>query len=391
MGSCCNICKSTVCSCKLKIDSNKFTGLILDSFKKEPDDIDYESNIFEPELHIATGESKIRNVSSKNKESLPIESNPDACKNMEIIFQCEYCNEVFLSYDISLKHVKMLHIINNKNEFNCVKAREENKVEISIEPETFTCELCPKECVTKKILKYHIMHKHTEPTYKCTICDKKFSCQAHLTRHIKLHNKEYVYVCNYCGKGFYDKTGLDVHVRTSHTKDYPFHCTKCEKKFPSKNSLKIHNQTVHNNVYSFTCDICNKCFKTSSNFLRHKRMHVPKETRKQFKCNLCDASYLSCRGLKAHMLGHTGELKYECDLCNKRYKDKSGLKVHLLIHSGKKNCVCDVCGKAFALKSSLVSHCRIHTGERPFKCNVCQKTFTQKSSLNVHRKKSCSN
>jgi hypothetical protein len=48
MVSCCNICKCSVCSCKLNINNDKNTDLFLNTIKKESDDIDYESNIFEP-------------------------------------------------------------------------------------------------------------------------------------------------------------------------------------------------------------------------------------------------------------------------------------------------------------------------------------------------------
>jgi hypothetical protein len=49
---------------------------------------------------------------------------------MEIIFQCEYCLEGFLSYDISLIHVKLVHIksnYRNKKKLIHVNARVEKK------------------------------------------------------------------------------------------------------------------------------------------------------------------------------------------------------------------------------------------------------------------------
>jgi hypothetical protein len=335
----------------------------------------------------------------------------------EMIFQSNVCKEIFPTHALSIDHNHTVHKSINKKvkvKSNYVKSQcidhnytvhksSNKKVKVKSNskkiitkskfdgiPTEYKCAHCPRVCDTRKKMFCHIKyHFETLINYNCTLCDLKLKSKQSFKTHMKIHNKQYEYVCNYCGKAFHGKTGFDIHVTAAHTKDYPFHCTKCTKKFASKCQLKHHLMTKHNDVFNYTCEICNKSFKTKICLHAHKRIHIPKEKRLKFYCNLCDASFIHCAGFKNHMIGHTGELKFECDLCNKRYKDKKGLSIHLLTHTGEKDHVCDVCGKAFACKSNLVDHRRIHTGERPFQCNLCQKSFTQRSALNRH-KKSCS-
>lgn len=341
------------------------------------------------------------------------------------VFRCKQCKAVFPTKKESLEHIELVH--NNKHKCtkcqqvfrsnkalkthrrSCLRKKRERKAktvvsvveqneweykekEVEAKKETYICKYCSKEYTRKDGLILHERRHTGERPFSCTYCEKKFSSTSARNKHIQIHEKRWSHVCSYCGQGFVHKPNFEYHVLKCHTGEFPFPCDKCDKKFVRKQDLQRHDDTIHSTIpkQQYECDICNKHF-TNPRYLKiHIKAHeLPLEERKKFKCNICEAAFLTKVSLQHHILVHTGEMPYECEICKKRYKNKEGLKIHLLIHSGVKKFVCEVCGKAFALKNSLECHSRTHTGERPFQCNVCHQQFTQKSTLNTHRKRTC--
>jgi hypothetical protein len=395
---------------RFKIESLRITAMLLELFNKSTSNSNKVlpespiNNILEPEIQIETDDSKLNLVPVKRKSSIKtkkvLTKKKRSVNTIEISgFPCNHCDAHFASYIESIKHVRLVHkkvsknksTLSSKNVKNndVEKVKKERKQYKKRPKQILKCHFCDKQYERKSKLVVHIQSHIYEPL-PCSYCNKIFKRYNDLKYHIKRHEKAYDHICYYCGKGFIGKTAFEIHVRTKHTKEFPYECDKCEKKFASKFALKNHDLIVHTNNNTFICEICGKSFKNPYYLKQHKRSHeIPMEERKKFKCTLCDAAFINRKGVKRHMLVHTGELPYECTLCEKRYKDKRGLKTHSLVHSGERNFVCIVCGKAFALKFNLDVHQKIHTGERPYQCNVCLKTFTQNSSLNLHRKKSC--
>ena len=54
----------------------------------------------------------------------------------------------------------------------------------------------------------------------------------------------------------------------------------------------------------------------------------------------------------------------------------------------KKKFKCHICNKLYASKGILATHNRIHTGERPYQCHICTKSFPQQAELSQHVKNS---
>ena len=68
---------------------------------------------------------------------------------------------------------------------------------------------------------------------------------------------------------------------------------------------------------------------------------------------------------------------WKCKICNKSFLHECNLKIHSIIHTDKA-LHCQFCNKPFARSSNLDQHLRVHTDYRPWKCPNCSKSFRQK-------------
>ena len=56
---------------------------------------------------------------------------------------------------------------------------------------------------------------------------------------------------------------------------------------------------------------------------------------------------------------------------------------HLLVHEGMKDFKCNICDASFAQKAQLNGHmASVHEGKTPFKCSIYDATFAEKRELN---------
>ena len=158
------------------------------------------------------------------------------------------------------------------------------------------------------------------------------------------------------------------------------------------------------------CDHCDRSFNTARGLKRHLRVHSkpesqvnsktkPKRLLKPRKCKMCDKSFCSPASLRKHALNHTGEKPFECEGCSLKFKHEYGVKIHqmkigdcslqakapnLLSDSDIPTFTCEICCKMFHKEANLRNHMLIHSDHRPHKCSWCQKTFIRKDHLTRH-------
>ena len=107
---------------------------------------------------------------------------------------------------------------------------------------------------------------------------------------------------------------------------------------------------------------CPKCDKTFSE-KRYLRTHLGgpcSESRKSFKCHICNLELTSQRNLKNHIeTKHSEVRKWKCNMvlgCNKSFKYKCDLDRHQREHTGEMFGPCKRCGRKFNSKGNYDKH-----------------------------------
>lgn len=186
---------------------------------------------------------------------------------------------------------------------------------------------------------HHIRTVHENPNEKtviCEICGNKFSKYAY-ERHMKqVHpTREYTEeetTCKDCGKVTKNPIALYQHRRNYHP-DKPLTkedltCTECGKVTKNSIALYQHRRNYHSGkIYS--CPHCN--YKTTvqcSLGVHIKAKHWAVDRKRDFKCTICNKSFLLKITLVEHMASHSDEKKYTCDYCPAAFKTPSNFYVH---------------------------------------------------------------
>ena len=105
-----------------------------------------------------------------------------------------------------------------------------------------------------------------------------------------------------------------------------------------------------------------------------------------YKCEECEASYKSKRGLQYHTSSKHKDICYSCKYCEYKATTQGDLKTHQeSIHEGVKY-PCDQCDYQATRKGNLVTHKKsVHDGVK-YSCNQCDYHATRKDNLITHKK-----
>lgn len=202
----------------------------------------------------------------------------------------------------------------------------------------------------------------------CKICKQEFDTLADYERHIKAEYEEHnMLICPYVSRG-----------KSMQNK-------RCQRNtlYPSYCMLSRHLRVGHGQyAQRFKCDICNKTFKSPKGLDYHLPMHTGDW---RYQCDICKKSFSLLSYLEIHMRFHTGEKPELCTKCGQGFSTKSGLALHMRRHNGDlKRHSCTVCGQGFKFPNELLDHSRVHTGDKPYACTLCAKPYRSKKLVRQH-------
>lgn len=165
---------------------------------------------------------------------------------------------------------------------------------------------------------------------------------------------------------------------------FPMECEQCDFHFDTFNDAQIHYRTVHKTKGYLRC--CDTKFKTRPTVVEHFNRHLNPD---EFKCDQCNKTFVSKRGLSEHMDRHlsTEDKPFKCTECPKSYIRRFLLERHMESHKDLPKCICDDCGKAYSNKLNLNIHKRnVHDRAFIHICDVCAKEFRNKVDFDQHHR-----
>uniref|UniRef100_A0AAG5DCZ2 Transcription factor grauzone n=1 Tax=Anopheles atroparvus TaxID=41427 RepID=A0AAG5DCZ2_ANOAO len=163
------------------------------------------------------------------------------------------------------------------------------------------CTICGKELSSSLTLRTHMANLHgTRENHICESCGKEFRTRQAFDRHVKLHmgiNVVEQEQCPRCSKWLNSKRALKEHIKHVHTEaGQTFKCEQCAHQFPNSRALSDHKLRVHVEE-RFECEVCGRRFKRKIYLKEHTAMHTGKPL---YSCDICGATFNS----KANKYSH---------------------------------------------------------------------------------------
>ncbi|XP_065085034.1 transcription factor grauzone-like isoform X1 [Ochlerotatus camptorhynchus] len=306
-----------------------------------------------------------------------------------IKLECTVCSEKSGTFEDLQRHSMMQHETRARV-FCCEQKfingyRLNGHVQFHLNPDSFKCSHCSKQCPNKEALRRHKQKVHTpeeEKKYHCKVCPRKFTARNALSLHVKNHAET--------------DPNDDGQPRKSHranrtkrvmdnekmiAENVSLECDSCQKKFDTFVILQKHSMAEHKKLSYVLC--CGKKFNMKPRLVDHVRFHLDPTT---FQCKVCFKNLPHTESLKRHMdRNHTSaEAKtLKCSMCPKMFSHKQLLNTHERYHN--RSWHCEICDRRFICEAVLKQHHRsVHTKELNYVCHICAKTFHVYSSYRSH-------
>ncbi|XP_063837000.1 zinc finger protein 1 homolog [Ostrinia nubilalis] len=368
---------------------------------KAPTKIKLEKSMFKDgKLNLTwTATPRTNQNKTKHRENLLTVlkfSNATPFKNKSLLgFSCGYCESTFPDPADLRSHTESSHL---KERLDFKSNFDMTEYNVNLDITDLLCTLCDEKMINLSALKEHLVKTHNKTIYNdikdhllqfklkkgevydCAMCTSTYETFKMLKQHMNIHYSNYT--CEKCDTSFATKRSLNAHTTTH--QEGSFKCDYCEKIFSSKPKKHYHEKTKHLGARNISnCPFCNEPFR--SYYQRNQHMVKVHNSEAQYKCNICNKSYILKSLLMYHIKkNHLMERNCQCTECGYRFFSKKALKAHMVKHTGERIFACEVCNKSYARKYTLREHMRIHNNDRRFKCEVCAMTFVQKCSLKSH-------
>lgn len=243
----------------------------------------------------------------------------------------------------------------------------------------YQCEFCSDQFGTDQLLIDHCARMHTKDV-KCQHCDKKFYRDKDLHFHMRTHVKKGKgFKCQVC-KGLFLKmpelrVHMDVHEKEDVNYDLQFKCDICDRTFLTFRGLQDHKKRFLHKQ----CEVCLEYFGSDFKLLEHFSIHVS-QSPAEYNCYQCDLVFPTKITLKNHLVKHRS---YECEQCSAKFRRKCDIISHLKMDCLKRTLAqCMACKKSFISLHDLKTHEKVHYERN--RCEFCFKKFLHSMELVAH-------
>ena len=265
------------------------------------------------------------------------------------------------------------------------------KVHLSDSERAYKCDQCGRGFNRPSNLEHHKMVHTGEKLFSCQHCDKRFTQLGHLKTHCRIHDNYRPFRCDKCDWSCITKSLLRKHVLTKHEGVRKWKCDKCDLAYITKSELMRHhivhmskmekselilatsqmdedfvesNAKVENKIPKFICDICGKGYMQESTLNLHYMKH---ETGEDFKCEVCSKGFPTAKLLTEHEKCHKNT-EMPCDRCGKILKNRQSLRHHISsVHASRSKVVinyrCAKCDKGFNKRKHFLCHVAVCQAE----------------------------
>lgn len=187
-----------------------------------------------------------------------------------------------------------------------------------------------------KYAKYYLLHdiKRTDGHFECSECHALILSRNSIRKHLFRHIKTEIFSCMICHGKFSLYELVRRHMKQKHSN----HINKIDVDDGPQSSEPIKYENIEEDLNMeiaalkdkarVLCTICGTSVKASG-LKKHVNIH---ERNADFKCDLCDKSFLRKCKLLDHRRTHPEPMPYHCAICNKGYLLRRGLVRHLTTH-----------------------------------------------------------
>lgn len=169
--------------------------------------------------------------------------------------------------------------------------------------------------------------------------------------------------------------------------DGHFQCPQCYVFIISRNSIRKH-LFRHIKDEIFSCMICHEKSAAYEEIRRHMKLKHLKQINKAYANGGAESLDLgndqsTDEGADTDIAAIKDRQRVLCTICGTSVK-ANGLKKHVNIHERRADFKCDLCDKSFLRKCKLLEHRRTHPEPMPFHCTICNKGYLLKKGLVRH-------
>lgn len=232
------------------------------------------------------------------------------------------------------------------------------------------CPTCKRYFTSKSKLRIHRLRESGEKLHRCHLCDYSAVERNAIRRHLASVHAEGAdadvnsYPCPTCGQQFHQSRSLKAHMKmhTVLSDSEPLTCFQrgCAFQSSLRKELLRHTAEVHG-VKALECrhHACGALFQSETEMEAHYRTHIA------YHCSQCDFSCSNKTVFLQHKRhGHPGNDKLCCDFCPFSTFNPVELEQHLgHLHANEKIHRCSQCSYVTSHKRGLKRHMLMHSGK----------------------------